>query len=673
MSVPQEFLDEGIQPIVNGITPVPAAKHTRELARHLRDKGVAMPGGTMTYGDEVAAAIARPWADPVAMKPKFSAPDVKVYGEMTVATVSGAVLLPMLIPSMFNARPRPFQPIPEVASDGTVNVAWAATDLMAGPNCPILMQAAFTSRELLVQTATDAANHVRGIQRDLADMIGREGIEDELLLGLTRFGVDSHQLTDAIVAVSYDGSSRTTLSHAALLELLERIGEEVGSGYSTAKKRGLEQLAERLRDGVLALEGDDPQALRHMRDALVELESTVYADVLVDSGLYKALHLWKAPARMIVGFEGNGSNRTVHDAIDVIVGNRHKRGDLEWEASARSVDTRDSVVRRLFADGTIDEPTMLLVGPKFQEAAALHGKPKAPDYRAGELITLFNGSGDVASEARRLTREALRTPTARKSDRVGIIVAGILEQVKSGNRKTAETALNDILGYQPYSGINQAWTNRDIDPETLRKEAAAELKADADTLGPARLELGAKGGVALAAIGAIDRAYGKNASEVGRPYAVLNRMLAEPFGLRVLAKAIGTWRRGHRLTAVSPKTRKTKPHNAKGHKIPMDGDNLRELFPPTNGGLPPTATPDQIAEAVRKALADHVEPVWADLEAHAEVKRSGLEPTDTVQEVIEASAKIARRGAMLTEKYADTYGGDSEQVDDDAGIEEQAA
>lgn len=669
MAIPQEFIEEGIQPIVHGITPVPLAKHTRDLERQLR-KGIPVAGKVLHFSRETVAAMARPWADPTGMKARFEAPDVKTYKEMTVATVNGIALVPTLQPSMFNARPRPFQTIPAANSSGAVDVAWAATDLSADPTCEVQMLASFSSEELLVRTATEAEGHVLGIQKELSEMVGREGVEDDLLVGLTRFEVGGYAPANPVVGVAYDGGSRSTIALSALLEALDRIGQEVGSNYSRGKLRGLEQLADRLRNGILALSDDDPPAIRHLHDMLEELESAVPANVLVSAGLYRALHLWTVPIRMIVGFDANGSSASIQDAIEIIVGNRHKRGDKPWETAARAVDTRDTVVRHLHLDGRIDEGTMLLLGPKYEEAIKLHGQPKAPDYRAGHLIATFNGTGPVPDEARRLMREVLRTPTARRADRLDLVVAAILEQVKTAYRKPAETALRDVLAYSPYSNANQGWANRDIDPEALRKEAVAELKADVDTFGPARLELGAKGAVALAAIGALDRQYGKNASEVGRPYAVINRMLEEPFGLKLLAKAIATWRSGRRMTAMSPKTRKVKAKNSKGARIPMNGDNLRALFPSKEGTVPESATPEQMAEVIGEVYREFISDTWERLRSHPDVKRDGLAPKDAVREMIEMYEGLVTKSKMLVAKFEDTYAEDGGIVDSD--LEEAA-
>ncbi len=113
----------------------------------------------------------------------------------------------------------------------------------------------------------------------------------------------------------------------------------------------------------------------------------------------------------------------------------------------------------------------------------------------------------------------MRKAHLRRSALAPVLTAVTLEQYAgAGDSDRVQSTLNDLFANPPICPPEPiGFPSRVIDPQQLVWEAEIELEGDAE--GQACAELTAKGGVALALLGALVRPF--DAAKDDRPYAVL--------------------------------------------------------------------------------------------------------------------------------------------------------
>ncbi len=515
---PPEFSARGIKPMPVGVAELPKPAQTRALARQIARRGIKDPAGTVVYepDEEAAFALARPWLYPDQVAGQFERPQVKHVDAGEVFLVRGSALLTRLIPSPLNSRARAKLRIPDAGADGRVALPWGPTDLQADSECPHRLL--FAARDLpeLVASARETASIVEGMQSNLADMIGREGIEEDLLLAPGRWNLDSGTVVATSTVVAIDGGSRATLAQGELARAVTALLDGDGN-LSPKRRQALEELGAALDGRLPGLLVEDITAERELRDQLQRLLSEP-AERLLRTGMYRPPRLLVAPAALVIGFRPYG-DATVLDAVQQLIGNLHKRGPKQWEPAAQASDTRDEVLRSLRSSGDISEADLYLLGPRYEEAVERFHKPSEPDYRVGEIVRLWYDQSSRTSAARKATRAAMRKAHLRRSALAPVLTAVTLEQAaEPGDSDRVQSTLNDLFANPPICPPEPiGFPSRVIDPQQLVWEAEIELEGDAE--GQACAELTAKGGVALALLGALVRPF--DAAKDDRPYAVL--------------------------------------------------------------------------------------------------------------------------------------------------------
>jgi hypothetical protein len=654
-SNPPEFADRGIKPMPNGVPELPKLSQTRALARQIVRKGILDPAGQQVYQpDESAAeALARPWLYPEQVSGQFERPQVKHVDAGELFLVRGSVLITRIVPSPINGRAGARREIPPAASDGRVAVAWGPTDLSADAQCPHRLALHSRDPHELARNARSTTTVVEGLQPQLADMIGREGIEEDLLLIPGRFSLEHGTTSYEVAAIAIDGGSRATLAQGELAAAVTWRLDNDGA-LAPRRRKGLEALRDTLDGRLPGLLNNDANAERDLRDELDRLLSEP-ADKLLMNNAFRAPRLLTAPAAMVIGFRPYGS-ATILDAVQQQIGNLHKRGPKQWEPAAQSSDTRNEVIRALHRDGILSEAELYLLGPRFQEATERFGKPSEPDYRIGEIIRLWYGTDGRTGEARRATRAAMRKGRLARTSLAPVLSAAILEQHSDlSARDSVQTALNDLLANAPIAS-NQGvdFTARVVDPARLADEAGDEL--DKDAPGAAVDELAAKGGVALTLLGALTRPYG--AEKDDRPYEVLQRMLKDGYGRTLLAEAIQALRAGKETLTKRDEQTGESSHLGTGEPVSWTAEDVRQRFPTAQQAVA-AAAPNE-AELVRQ-ITEHLTDADAGLavlvdrlESLSTVQRQGLPPAlgETAQKNL---AQLADRLDYLLRKNKDLY------------------
>ena len=594
---PPEFANRGIKPMPTGVAEPPKPAQTRALARQIARRGIKDPAGTTVYepDEQAALALARPWLYPDQVAGQFERPQIKHVDAGELFLVRGSVLLTRLIPSPLNSRARAKVQIPVAGADGRVAVPWGPTDLQADPDCAHRLLFAARDLDELATSARDTASIVEGMQSNLADMIGREGIEEDLLLAPGRWSLDSGSMVSTSTVVAIDGGSRATLSQGELARALATMLDN-DSSLSPKRRQGLEELRAALDGRLPGLLVDDINAERDLRDELERLLSEP-VDRLLRTGMYRPPRLLVAPAALVIGFRPYGT-ATMLDAVQQLIGNLHKRGPKQWEPSAQASDTRDEVIRSLRSSGDITEAELYLLGPRHQEAVERFHKPSEPDYRIGEIVRLwYDATTARTTAARRATRAAMRKSKLYRSALAPVLTAAILEQFSGeGDRDRVQSTLNDLFSNSPICPSDPwGFPSRVVDPDVLVAEAEREI--DAGHPAQAYAELATKGGVALALLGALVRPF--DAAKDARPYAVLDRMLHDREGRVLLAQAIVDLRAGRqRMIRLKPGTDEPEAFLGTGEPEIWTGAMLRERFPTAHEAVT-NAAPTQ-ADLIRK-------------------------------------------------------------------------
>jgi hypothetical protein len=654
-AVPVEFQEAGIKPLAYGQPELAKAQSYKALARQIERIGIQDEAGNdLAKPDSATAdAIARQFVYPkTTAAAAFKAPIYKHLQAGTVALVHGPILMTRVNPSPLNPRVGPMIAIPKPDDEGRVSVSWAPTDVEVDPDTDERLLQTAKSVDELVAASRETADKVLGLQQKLSDLIGREGIEEPLLIVQARLDVGGADgVARHLVPVAADGGSRITIAQEHLAEAISLMLSEKEKEYSTKHKRraSLESLERALRSHQPATLMDDSIAERELRDFLVELSSHEAVE-LVKTRMYAAQRALVAPAMVVVGFRPNGT-ATILDAIDQLVANQHKRGPLQWLPAAQALDSRNSVVRGLWRQAKIGEGKALLLGPRYEEAYRRYEINSNPDFRISEAVRIFHGQ-----DARRLIREAIGTSAVQPSDRAEIITAIIGEQLRDADpefRRQVETALRDMIGHSPFygSGVPDLKVN-DPDPDELVAAVKQKEKDEPGVLSVEHAELGVKGGVALVMLGAIAREHGARSYEVPRPYTVLQRMLHKEFGQELLGEAIRALRDGKKcLPALDPETRQPLGRDGENKVIPMSAENLRPLIIKVKDDDDPDQAVDDILAEIKSRARNDLGERIDELKRHADVVRSGLpphkvkEPFDLLLHLAGELDYLGRRGA----------------------------
>lgn len=646
-----------------GLPDLPRAADQNKVKRVI-DKGIRMPSGNViSYSADMVDALAAPWLEPDLMVAQFRSPRFKPTRAGMAATVTGLAASPLLQTNLFNPRAVMKLAIPESDHEGRVAVPWAPTDRRVDPDCAARMLIDVPTREELDHRVLESERHILADQSHLADLVAREGVQEDLLGVVVNYQTPG--LARRLAVTTIDGNSRVAISRQSVRDWINAEREEILDVVRSRRPRlALGRVLDQMRGGLFPLEFDDTVALRHLRRAMANIVETKPTKELLDSGYYAVANLFAVPLTMIVAFESDEENSTVLDASDTLMRNLHHpaRAATLWDQSAGHAEIRDEIVAKLFDADEITEGEALLVGPRYEEAAHRHGEPSEPDRRAMAVINLINGPDDLGKKARVIFRAATGSGAGRR-DRARLIVAALSEQIDSGNSKLRndfETAVQDVLDTQRFGSVGNMVDDSDEEPEVIVAQAKGERAAgttveNSDWL----MELGLKGTIALAALGHLRRDYAISTEDAPRPYQIIDNMLDDEFGLELLGDAIAAWRTDERLPEYDADKRQPR-------------DDAGDLRPATLGMLfsgetemPPEPTARDLCETLRNVLRSKFMPTYDDLVKLPEVRAEGIAP-DAVNGILSIMEPVRRRLERNAEKYHDFHGDPNGDVDEAA-------
>lgn len=653
-----DLREAGVHLTPYGLPEYPKAAETAKLRRQIA-RGIPMPSGdVIVHDDDMMETLAAGWLFPDQMVSQFRSPRLKSTRAGLAATVSGLMAMTALQTNPFNPRPNTKLEIPDADAKGRVAMPWGPTDRRPDPETDARMLIQVTDRDELNSRVLESERHILAEQGALADLIAREGIEEDLLAVVVRY--ETVGLSRPLAVTTVDGNSRLAIARSEYREWIGRHRDEIlGVVRSSKPKAALAKTIDRMRDGLFPLEQTDPISLRHLHKAVSEVLVTRSTAQVIEQGLYGVPNLFMAPVTMIVAFEPASTEATVLDAADQMMRNVHHpaRAPKVWDQAAGHSEIRDEVVAKLHETGWLSIGEALYLGPRYEEASRLHGAPAEPDRRAYAAIELVNGDDDLGREARALIADAIGTPQAGRHLRAQIMTAILSEQVRTLSaklRKSFETTMHDVLDTKRYGSVKKTPEDSGDDPEKLLADAEEDrsngIKVDESW---ALLELGLKGAVALAAQGHLMRLYGATTEEMPRPYQIIDNMLGdeEGLGLKLLADAIQAWRDGEPI----PEYDLDKHKPIKG-AAPMRPSTLAALFPNPDARVTPADSATDLLHKMQRILADRFQPVLDELLELPEVRREGA-PSDAIQEVLDilvpARQKLELQWAKFEEFHAD--------------------
>jgi hypothetical protein len=647
-----------------GLPDLPRAADINKVKRQI-EKGIRMPSGNVvSYSADMVDALAAPWLEPDLMVAQFRSPRFKPTRAGMAATVTGLAASPLLQTNVFNPRALMKLSIPQGDAEGRVAVPWAPTDRRTDPDCAARVLIDVPTRDELNQRVLESERHIVADQGQLAELIAREGVQEDLLGVIVNYKTPG--LTRRLVATTIDGNSRLAIGRQEVRDWINAERDEIISVVRSRRPRlALARLLDQMRDGLLPLEFDDIIALRHLRKAIESIVENRSTEDLIKSGYYAVANLFAVPLTLIVAFEPHDEYATVLDAADTLMRNLHHpaRAATRWDQSAGNAEIRDEIVAKLYDAGDLNEGEALLVGPKYEEASSRHGERSEPDHRAMAVIELINGQGNLAKKARAIFGAATGKPRPGRRDRARLIVAALSEQIDSGNAKLRndfETAVQDVLDTQRFGNICNMTIDSDLQPAKIVAKVKIELDKDTSVEnGEWLMELGLKGAIALAALGHLRRGYATSTEDAPRPYQIIDNMLEDEFGLKLLGDAIQAWRDGRRL-----------PEYDADERTPMRNDG--DLRPATLGkmfsgekDMPPEPTARDLCESLRNTLRNRFMPTYDELMGLPEVRTEGIAP-DAVQGVLTIMEPVRKRLELNAEKYRDFHGDpNADAVDED--------
>jgi hypothetical protein len=655
-----------------GLPAYTTAGNTNRLRQIL--KGIPMPGDILVEHDhEMVDTLAAGWVDVDAMIPQFKSPRYKSTRAGMSATVSGLMFMTALQTNPFNPRPNTKLEIPAVDASGRVAMPWAPTDRTADPTNDARMLVQVLDRDELNNRVVESERHIVAEQASLADMISREGVEEDLLALVVRY--ETAGLVSPLAATTVDGNSRLAIARAEYRHWVSRYREEILDVVRSSRPRvALARTVDRMRDGLFPLEHDDPVALRHLHKAIVEVVEKRSTTKLIDEDLYGIANTFVVPVTMIVAFSPASVDSTVLDAADLMMRNLHHpaRAAKIWDQASGHSEIRDEVAAKLYDNGSLTIGQSLYLGPRYEEAVCVHGLPPEPDRRAFAAVDLINGNHNLGREARALIRDAIGSGAGLgRAPRAQIITSMLTEQVRTlsaKSRKSFETTMHDVLDTKRYGSVLHTPADSDDDADELLA-AAKEYVAKGYTPdnSEAIMELALKGAIALAALGHLTRVYGTKTEEMPRPYQILDNMLADKSGLgmQILSDGVAAWRNGTPLPEYD--TDKRKP--IKG-AAPMRPTTLAVMFPNPGQTVEATDSATDLLVKMQKILAAVFQPILDELLKLPEVRREGA-PPDAVQEVLDILVPAREKLGLQAAKFEEFHADEEDEVEDEYDAPEE--
>ncbi|MGA5118626.1 hypothetical protein [Streptomyces pseudogriseolus] len=383
------------------------------------------------------------------------------------------------------------------------------------------------------------------------------------------------------------------------------------------------------RRSIGAISGADPSALRP----------------LARRRLMRQRNALITPARVFLRFTPTREGYDYARAVNAFVGMLHVDPPRPWSQTGKLEAMAEAVLDVLRSAEVLDDPVHdYLAGLLTPEQAAAEGLPVERDEQAAFVLAVL-----LREHHRDLVNRGIQDVTAQKSvgpgRRTDVIAELALRATRSSaatlgttdpQRKRAERMRAPYLRcarLARYATVEWKVTSRS--PQKLLEAALEELRVDSASshsdpaLWVNRLELAAVAQYHLTAWGALGReAMGDTEADKRGPQQILEAMLADEQGLRLLAQAIIDGRAGthpRRVTengdyqgGLRDKYGRWEEDPA-GKPMPIEDAWLRYEIYPTGAVLPrpvtpPNETPRMKATRLKGQITQYVEQINLDVD-----------------------------------------------------------
>ncbi|WP_326773023.1 hypothetical protein [Streptomyces sp. NBC_01445] len=403
------------------------------------------------------------------------------------------------------------------------------------------------------------------------------------------------------------------------------------------------------------------------------------------------------PARVFLRFTPTRQGYDYARAVNAFVGMLHVDPPRPWSQTGKLEAMAEAVLEVLRGADVLDDPVHdYLAGLLTPEQAEDKGLPVERDEQAAFVLAAL-----LREHHRGLVERGIRDVTAKKSVSTGRRTDVIAELALRPTRSVATTLEATDAERQRSERMRAAylrcarlprfgtaeWKVTGRSPEELLEAALAELRGDPRGSHPDpvrwvnRLELAAVAQYHLTAWGGLRReAMGNTGADKRGPQQILEAMLRDEQGLRLLAQAIVDGRDGtypRRVTESGDFQRGVRDEygnwheDPKGKPMPIEDEWLRYEVYATGTTLPrpvtpPNETPRMKATRLKSQIIQYVEQINLDVDELANVeeaqggplldKEGWAKPNELLSHLMNAHSQISYWARVAERQMARSNG-----------------
>ncbi|MEU3514615.1 hypothetical protein ABZ770_04885 [Streptomyces sp. NPDC006654] len=618
------------------------------LARIAAVRRAAVAGEEIGLPAEFAAALAHAAVDPAELRSLLKRPTrVNVAGGV-IEAIDLDLYVPGLVPLPTNNRTMERRVYPAAGAEGyrgpltgPRSASGATTTLwIEGENVTHVQEETARAREFILSS------------NNLRESIAARGITMPVTVVLFELRHRDGEPSMPLLGTA-DGSSRITNAQ----EVLGLSDKQVHYHYPTNR--------DDYRRFIGRVSGEDLDTLRpaahrkliRQRNALI------------------------TPARVFLRFTPTREGYDYARAVNAFVGMLHVDPPRPWSQTGKLEAMAEAVLDVLRADGVLSDPVHdYLAGLLTPREAKEAGLPVERDEQAAYVLATL-----LREQHRELVDRGIRDVTAKKSVSAGRRTEVIAELALRPTRSIATTlAFGDperlraermraaylrCTRLARYTTV--PWTVTGRSPQELFDAALVELSGNDGSRSEheawrSRLELAALAQYHLTAWGGLQReAMGNTNADTRGPHQILETMLQDELGLRVLAQAITDGRAGKHPRRVTEDGefelgRRDElgkwQEDPEGKPMPIEDAWLRYEAYPAGTTLPrpvtaPDETPRMKAARLKEQITKFVEQINLDVDELASVEdsqggplldREGwAKPNDILSQLMDAHSQIS--------------------------------
>ncbi|MFJ5778793.1 hypothetical protein [Streptomyces sp. NPDC093094] len=618
------------------------------LPKMVAVKRAAVAGEEMGLPAEFAAALAHAAVDPSELRTLLKRPTrVNVAGGV-IEAIDLDLYVPGLVPLPTNNRTMERRVYPAAGAEGSVG---PLTGPRSDPDKTTRLWIEGEDVNHVLEETQRARNFILN-NNNLRESIAARGIAMPVNVVLFELRHRDGEPPMPLLGTA-DGSSRITNA----LEILGLTDEQVHYHYPANRDDYRRFIGRISGEDLGTLKPAAHRKLIRQRNALI------------------------TPARVFLRFTPTREGYDYARAVNAFVGMLHVDPPRPWSQTGKLEAMAEAVLDVLRVDGVLDDSVHdYLAGLLTPSEAKDAGLPVERDAQAAYVLATL-----LREHHRELVERGIRDVTAKKSVSAGrrteviaelalrptrsvatTLEVGHPERVRAERMRAAYLRCTRLARY-----ATVPWTVTGRSPEELLNFALAELSSDNGSRSEpeawsSRLELAALAQYHLTAWGGLQReAMGSTDADTRGPHQVVEEMLHDELGLRVLAQAVIDGRAGTRPRRVTEDGELALGKrddlgkwqaDPEGKPMPIEDAWLRYEAYPTGTALPrpvtaPNETPRMKVARLKDQIATFIEQINLDVDELTNVEepqgvtlldREGwVKPSELLSHLMNAHSQIS--------------------------------